>query len=196
MVDSIDAILMGSGYSMRFGESDKLLHPFRGRALASHILDTVLATGCFTRVIFVAANPLVADLADGLDVAVIRNDAPWRGQCESIRLGVEASSSDHYFFFPCDQPLISAEMIRDLADHAAYGLIVEPVVRDIPSSPVIFSSAFRDELLSIPDGESGRWVKSRHLDKVMQVEIKDWSAMFDIDTPCDLDQAYKWALNH
>jgi molybdenum cofactor cytidylyltransferase len=182
MKGGVDAILMASGFSVRFGEDDKLLYPFMGKPLASYTLSLALSFGGFSSVIFVAANPLVARIAEGSDAVVVRNDNAFRGQCESIRLGVGMASGDYYAFFPCDQPLLDASTLRLLLANVAPGGIVEPIFNGRPSSPVIFSKFFRDELLSIPDGESGRWVKHRHPDHVVQVRVPNEDALSDIDT--------------
>jgi molybdenum cofactor cytidylyltransferase len=75
--DCVDAILMASGFSRRFGEENKLLVPFRGKPLAAYTLDLVMglryaggAAGgeagpaCFGTVFFVAADPAVIALAE------------------------------------------------------------------------------------------------------------------------------------
>jgi molybdenum cofactor cytidylyltransferase len=180
---------MASGLSERFGEADKLLYPFGGRPLASYTISLAVSLGEFSRVILVAANPLVAELAEGFGVSVIWNANPKRGQCESIRLGAASSSADQYFFFPCDQPLLDARTARMLMARAGHGRIVEPTAGGRPSSPVIFSSEFRGELLSIPDGESGRSVIRMHPDRVAHVEVPDGLALADIDTLSELEFA-------
>ena len=186
MTGTVDAILMASGASVRFGKDDKLLYSFMGKPLASYTLSLVLSFGGFNSVIFVFANPQVASLAEGSDVVMVQNRNPSRGQCESIRLGVSMASGDHYAFFPCDQPLLDDSTLRILLANVAQGGIVVPVFNGRTSSPVIFSKAFREELLSIPDGESGKWVKGRHPERVIQVAVPNGRALSDVDTPAEL----------
>jgi molybdenum cofactor cytidylyltransferase len=187
-LEKIDAILMASGFSARFGEADKLLYPFRGKVLASHTLSLVLSIREFCSVIFVAANPSVASIAEGKPVTVVRNERPFRGQCESIRLGVGMATGDHYAFFPCDQPLLDADTVRLLLANAAPCRIVEPVRGGCSSSPVIFSAKFRGELLSIPDGKSGKWVKRMHPDCITRIKVRDEKILSDIDTLPELER--------
>jgi molybdenum cofactor cytidylyltransferase len=86
-------------------------------------------------------------------------------------------------FFPCDQPLLDEATLALLIAHRGKGRIVEPVFQGKPSSPSLFSSVFRDELLSLGPGERGRDIKQRRRDLVVRVEITCPSILDDIDTP-------------
>jgi molybdenum cofactor cytidylyltransferase len=106
--------------------------------------------------------------------------------CESIRLGVEAAAADHYLFMPCDQPLLDAATAAAVAARRAPGRIVVPFHRGEPGNPVLFSAHFRDELLTLPDGDSPRILKKRHADRVVPVEIDAPLPLRDMDTEKDL----------
>jgi molybdenum cofactor cytidylyltransferase len=183
MNDTIDAILVASGFSRRFGDANKLLAPFRGKPLSRHTLDLVCGLSCFQRVLFVVADDAVRVLADGLAVSVIRNEHPERGQRESIRLGVSASDAAYYFFFPCDQPLLDEITVRAILSRRAYGRIAHPVFQGKPASPTLFSAAFREELLSLAEGEHGRVIKQRHPESLFAVEVASPLVLRDVDTP-------------
>ncbi|GHV11148.1 hypothetical protein FACS189491_01870 [Spirochaetia bacterium] len=198
-MDRVDAILMASGFSSRFGDENKLLIPFRGKPLVRHTLELAARlsgaeepalagegggnSGFFHRVFFIAADTRVAAQAADLPVTIIRNHHPDLGQRESIRLGVSASEAEHYLFFPCDQPLLDEATLTLLLDHRSEGRIVEPVFLGNPFSPTLFSSSFREELLILGPGEHGRDIKRRHRDLVVGVEIADPSILEDIDDP-------------
>jgi CTP:molybdopterin cytidylyltransferase MocA len=117
-------------------------------------------------------------------VKVIRNDHPEKGQRESVRLGVEASSTNWYLFFPCDQPLLDAEtVLRIIGEAKTEGRIIQPSFRGRPGNPVLFSAAFREELLSLKEGEHPRNIKERHPDAVYSIELENETALFDADDP-------------
>jgi molybdenum cofactor cytidylyltransferase len=182
---NIFAILMASGFSRRFGSENKLLVPFRGKALARHTLDLVCGMDCFREIIFVAADERTAALAGGLPSRLVRNTAPERGQRESIRLGVEAAgagAASWYLFFPCDQPLLDAAVIRLILDARRPGCIVQPCYRGKPGNPALFSGVFRRELLSLGRGERGRDLIRRHPESLVRVEIAE--ALFPRSFPC------------
>jgi molybdenum cofactor cytidylyltransferase len=213
--DRIYAILMASGFSKRFGERNKLLAPFRGKALARHTLDLVCGPDsgldCFYRIFFVAAEDAVLALAEGLALTTIRNEHPERGQRESIRLGLAATGSEnpgdggnnsgasdkegpakaeeYYLFFPCDQPLLNAATVHRIVAVRRPGCIVQPRYRGEPGNPVLFSGAFREELLSLALGERGRNVISRHRESLIRLELTEsprpppQNPLVDIDDP-------------
>jgi molybdenum cofactor cytidylyltransferase len=187
----IFAILMASGFSKRFGNENKLLVPFKGKALARHTLDLVCGLHCFSGVFFIAADDQVAALAGGLPVTLIRNTNPEKGQRESVRLGVEAagdSETAYYVFFPCDQPLLDSGTVRRILEERRPGRIVEPRFQDRPGNPCLFSGTFRDDLLTLKEGEKPRVIKIRHPDAVTAVEIVNPSALIDIDDPAMLGE--------
>lgn len=177
---------MASGFSRRFGEENKLLVPFRGKPLVRHTLElaaTLAEEGLFHRVFFITADTRVAAQAADLPVTHIHNDHPDLGQRESLRLGVDASDAEYYMFFPCDQPLLDQALLALLIGSRSEGRIVEPVFQGKPSSPTLFSAAFREELLALGPGERGRDIKMRRRELVIGVETADPSLLTDIDTP-------------
>ncbi|GHV54462.1 molybdenum cofactor cytidylyltransferase [Spirochaetia bacterium] len=188
-MDRVDAILMASGFSRRFGGENKLLVPFRGKPLVRHTLELAAGHygaacgGLFHRVFFIVADEEMAAQGADLPVTIIRNNNPDLGQRESIRLGVSASEAEFYMFFPCDQPLLDEATLTLLLARRSEGRIVEPVFQGRPSSPSLFSSAFREELLNLGPGEHGRDIKHRHRDLVIGVEVPGPSILADIDTP-------------
>lgn len=182
MDQSVDAILMASGSSVRFGAEDKLLAPFRGTPLVLHTVRLALQAGCFRHIFLVYARPEVAALAEGLAVCAIYNGNPGRGMCESVRLGVQASRAAHYLFFPCDQPLLPAEVVRSIVEQRRSGRIVVPSNGLAPGTPVLVSATFREELLSLADGETPRLLKKRHPEAVYTLRVASRRALMDVDT--------------
>jgi molybdenum cofactor cytidylyltransferase len=193
---------MASGFSKRFGEENKLLAPFRGKALARHTLDLVCGLGGLYRIFFVAAEDAVLALAEGLPLSPVRNGHPERGQRESIRLGLRAAgrggpgdgedpagAEDYYLFFPCDQPLLDAATVRRVMEARRPGCMVQPRYRGEPGNPVLFSGAFREELLGLAPGERGRQVIARHRERLIALELTEfphppsWNPLADIDDP-------------
>ncbi|MDR1445732.1 MAG: nucleotidyltransferase family protein [Treponema sp.] len=197
---AVDAILMASGFSRRFGGENKLLVPFRGKPLVRHTLELVSGIDCIKNVILVTSFDEVASealkLSNLRSIKIIRNDHPERGQRESVRLGVEASSAAWYLFFPCDQPLLDTETVMRIIGAAkTEGRIIQPFSRHAmqngpdgsgerrPGNPVLFSSSFREELLSLKEGEHPRDIKAGHPEAVYSIEVKNETALFDADDP-------------
>jgi molybdenum cofactor cytidylyltransferase len=199
---------MASGFSRRFGGENKLLVPFRGKPLVRHTLELACGIDCIKDVILVTSfDEVVSEalkLSHSRNIKIIRNDHPERGQRESVRLGVEASSADWYLFFPCDQPLLDTETVTRIIGAKSEGQIIQPFFRrgatrrsfrhatqnspdgfgeGCPGNPVLFSASFREELLSLREGEHPRDIKARHPEAVYSIEVENETALFDVDDP-------------
>jgi molybdenum cofactor cytidylyltransferase len=191
---------MASGFSRRFGGKNKLLVPFRGKTLVRHTLELACGIDCIKNVILVTSfDEAVSEalkLSHLRSIKIIRNDHPERGQRESVRLGVEASSADWYLFFPCDQPLLDTETVTRIIGAAkTEGQIIQPFFRHTmrngpggfcegrPGNPVLFSASFREELLSLQEGEHPRDIKAGHPEAVYSVEVENETVLFDADDP-------------
>jgi molybdenum cofactor cytidylyltransferase len=194
---------MAAGFSSRFGNENKLLVPFRGKALARHTLDLVCTMACFEEIFFVYADNEVATLAQGLPVLTVYNPSPEKGQGESALIGVRAADSMlspvkgeyltkadcYYLFLTCDQPLLDSGTLRLLLDAARPGCIIEPGCPGDKSGhhgPNVFSATLREELLALHPGKYPRLLKSRHPQAVITVEVPNPIVLKDIDTPSDM----------
>lgn len=184
---SVDAILMASGFSHRFGHQNKLLQPFCGKPLAQHALQLAAGFSGFAHVWFVYAAGSVGRLArPAPNVTPIQNQNPKRGSCESVRLGVLSSSAQHYLFMQCDQPLLDEATLRALLAQRAPGRIVVPSHGGQNGSPVLFSAAFRPQLLALQSGQNARSILQANPGAIVTVEIANPLPLADIDTPEDL----------
>ncbi|MDR1803319.1 MAG: nucleotidyltransferase family protein [Treponema sp.] len=180
----VAAILMASGFSERFGGQNKLLVDFRGKPLAHYTLELAAGMRFPGGIFFIASSGEVAALASDFDIVrVIKNTAPEKGLRESVRLGVEAAGTEpeYYLFFPCDQPFLDAVTVRRVLDARESGCIVEPHYGGRPGNPCLFSAAFREELLSLNEGETPRLIKTRYPQALRGVEISNPLALEDID---------------
>jgi molybdenum cofactor cytidylyltransferase len=193
-MDSVAAVLMASGFSRRFGGRNKLLEPFRGKPLARHTLDLAAALAASFKggIFFVVPDGEAASLAEGLSgLQTVRNNAPEKGQRESIRLGLEAAwafaAPAYFMFFPCDQPFLDAGTAGLILGARQPGRIVQPRCLGEPGSPVLFCRSFRDELLSLGQGGHGRDVILRHPGDLITIDIPcppgAPSPLTDIDDP-------------
>lgn len=194
MHDRIDAVLMASGFSRRYGCEDKLLRPFCGTPLAEHALRLCCGMGCFDSIRFVYASPEVGFLAKKYPVEAILNERPERGQCESIRLGILPSTADYYLFVPCDQPLLDAATVAAVLSKRQPGRIVEPFCGDKTGGPSLFASRFKPLLAALADNENARNIKRSHSQLVTRVEILNPLALFDVDTPDDFAYLEEYAV--
>lgn len=182
----VDAIIMASGFSRRFGNTDKLLYHIKGKPLAAYTLELMCDMPELKTVFFVCASDETAKLAANYPVRIIRNERPGRGQCESIRLGVSASAAKHYLFLPCDQPFLDKTTVLSIIALREPGCIVVPTHKGAPGMPTLFSSAFRTELLALRDGQNARIIRDSHPAALRTISIESPKPLYDIDSEEDL----------
>ena len=195
MADKVAAVLLASGFSKRFGGRNKLLILFRGKPLARYTLELAAGINFSGGIYLVAASDEVAALAaDFPSVMVIKNDAPEKGLRESVRLGVEAAGFgvDYYLFFHCDQPFLDSLTVRRILDIRRQGCIVEPCYQCRPGNPCLFPALFRNELLSLKEGETPKAIKARHPEAIIRVEVNDPLVLEDVDDEETLER-YKYS---
>jgi molybdenum cofactor cytidylyltransferase len=175
---------MASGFSERFGSLNKLLVNFRGKPLARHTIELAAGMHFPGGIFFIASSREAAGLASDFSaVRVIKNTAPEKGLRESVRLGIEAAGTkpEYYLFFPCDQPFLDAATMQRVLDARAPGRIVEPRYGGRPGNPCLFSATFREDLLSLNEGETPRLIQTRYPQALRGVEISNPLALEDID---------------
>jgi CTP:molybdopterin cytidylyltransferase MocA len=141
------ALVLAAGRGRRFG-GDKLLAPYRGRPLLSHVLD-VVAEGCSRQVldsglVVVAVNDDAAQiLGQKAGLTAVLNDAPGLGLSHSLRLGLEAlepltrNEGGAVLIFLGDQPLVQLGVVeRVIAAYRSSGAaVVRPRYQAHPSVP-------------------------------------------------------------
>lgn len=179
---TVDAILMASGFSKRFGDENKLTKKFNGIPLAQYTLQLVCDSRLYQNIYFITAEPEVAALCNGYSVHLLQNTNPKRGQCESIRLGSQASKADFLHFFTCDQPLLTQNVLQTILAHKQAKMITQPIYQNHPASPILFSNYFKPELMELKDGESGKNIKNRYPNSIISVEFDTPYILEDIDT--------------
>ena len=177
----IAIILEAAGDSKRFG-SNKLLHIMDdGRPMIASILDAVRPLEAYRKII-VTQYDEVAELAP--DFEIVRNDRPDLGISRSMQLGLTAAGdADAYMFCVCDQPGITAATLEKLIEAYKKGSagIVSLAWQGKMGNPKIFSSLYREELMSLSGDTGGRQIIDAHKKDLLLVEAESENEMKDID---------------
>ncbi len=184
--ESVDAILMASGFSRRFGQENKLLVSFCGKPLISYPLSLCCNSGLFRQVFVVAQDDAVMNIAQTFSSIVLHNKNAHLGNIESVRLGVQASLASHYLFVPCDQPLLDLETLQKIVDSRREGCIVQPCYKERVGSPVLFSASFKNTLCNLLPNQSARSLLSQYPKAVLPVHLTHEDPLLDADTPQEL----------
>lgn len=180
---NITAIVMASGYGRRMGRN-KLLLKYKNKTFIENILEKIKLCKFYSTII-IARDEKILRLAEALEFKTVNNKQPYKGQSESIKLGLNSSpSSDGYMFFTADQPLLDIETIDLLINtfnENKYSIII-PRFKERRGSPVIFPYKFLGELQKLEGDTGGKIVIDKHKDSIMFVDVKKEKVLMDIDT--------------
>ena len=178
----IAVILEAAGNSSRFG-SNKLLHVMDdGRPMIASILDAVRPLDVYKKIL-VTQYDEVAAMASEFDT--VMNDRPDLGISRSMQIGLSAAGdADAYMFCVCDQPGLTTDTLERLIEAYKKGTagIVSLAWQGKMCNPKIFSSRYKEELMSLSGDTGGRQIIASHTDDILLVEAESEDEVRDIDS--------------
>lgn len=178
-------IIMASGKSKRFG-ANKLLTDFNGKPLIAYAFDATEMLG--QNRLVVTIHPEIAHICKKQDIPFLLHNLPDRN--DMIRLGTGAikNKASHCLFLPSDQPLVSRETIGALLFCAKNtpDTIWRTCDQNTAGSPVVFPSAYFDDLSALPPKNGGNTVIQNHREHVRLLPVTQHYELADIDTPEDM----------
>ncbi len=191
----IGIIVLAAGPSLRFGETIKQLLTFNGVTLIRKATETALAAQLGGPVVVVvgASKDRVALEVVDLPVTVIENDSYEQGIASSIKTGLAAvhltqTEMDAVILLPCDQPLVSVMLLRQLAvtwAESGRGIVATRYEGQL-GTPVLFGWHYLDELLNL-DGDRGpKWIVMKH--KGDRNEVVFEPAALDLNSWRDVEE--------
>lgn len=180
------AVLLAAGYSMRFGDSNKLLASLRAKPVAAHaagLLSRLPLLAKFAVIQAADEDDTLADLfiADGF--ALIDNPCAEQGQDSSVRIGMARAldeDADAVLIFLADMPNVTEDHLHALAEAA------DPARAAISSNgahrspPALIPRKIATAILADPS----RSVRSM-IEPAVDVIASD-RLLADIDTKADL----------
>ncbi|MDD3336637.1 MAG: nucleotidyltransferase family protein [Eubacteriales bacterium] len=181
----IGAIVLASGNAARFEGGNKLLVPYEGVPMISHILS-VLPTSCFAKRLVVTRWEEVAELARKAGFEVLFHGEP--DISDTIRLGVTAlSDMDGCLFAVGDQPLLRPETVESVVEtfQAHPTRIVRAGKDGLVGNPALFPASYYPALCALPQGAGGNAIMKRYPEAVLVAQAQTQQELFDVDTRCD-----------
>ena len=184
----VGCVILAAGNARRFG-ANKLLAPYRGRALAEWALDAALAAG-LEPVAVVTQYPAVEALALARGFEICRNDRPELGISRSVALGAEALASrcGGLLFLAADQPRLSPGTLRKLAEDFAADPegIVAAAAGERRGNPAVFPASLCPELQALRGDRGGMQLIRRYPERVRWLPVPP-EELADVDSPADLE---------
>lgn len=185
----ICAIVLGAGLSSRMG-AQKLLLPFGGKTVISHIVDQLLAStvGEVHVVVGHQAERISAELS-GRALSIVNNPNYTSGMLSSVRCGLQnlPDKCRAVMVVLGDQPSVTTELIDQMLQSfaAAEKTILVPLYKGNRGHPILFSSLYLDEILTQYGDVGLRGLLHNHADDIFELAVSTASVLCDMDCPED-----------
>ncbi|HCO92904.1 MAG TPA: molybdenum cofactor cytidylyltransferase [Phycisphaerales bacterium] len=185
----ICSIVLAAGLSNRMGVQ-KLLLPFGGKTVISHIVDQLLASsiGEVHVVVGHEAERISAELS-GRAVSIVNNPNYKSGMLSSVRRGLRnlPEKCRAVLVVLGDQPSITTELIEQMLQSfaATEKSILVPLYKGKRGHPILFSERYRDEILAQYDDVGLRGLLHAHPDDVSELSVSTSAVLCDMDCPQD-----------
>ena len=185
----ICSIVLAAGLSSRMGVQ-KLLLPFGGKTVISHIVDQLLASsiGEVHVVVGHEAERISAELS-GRAVSVVNNPNYKSGMLSSVRRGLRnlPEKCRAVMVVLGDQPSITTELIEQMLQSfaATEKSILVPLYKGKRGHPILFSSQYRDEILTQYGDVGLRGLLRGHSGDIFELAVSTASVLCDMDCPED-----------
>ena len=183
------AIVLAAGLSSRMGVQ-KLLLPFGGKTVISHIVDQLLAStvGEVHVVVGHQAERIRAELS-GRAISIVNNPNYTSGMLSSVRCGLRnlPEKCRAVMVVLGDQPSITTGLIDQILQSfaATEKNILVPLYKGKRGHPILFSSHYRDEILTQYGDVGLRGLLHGHSDDTFEMAVSTASVLCDMDCPED-----------
>ena len=190
-------ILLAAGEGRRMGSIPKALIKKDGKSFLEHFcvaasqirpIELIVVTGYH-------ADEIEASLSGiqdaSMNIRIIRNPDPARGQASSVRIGLEGlhTEFDVLIMALSDQPYVGIDELRLLLaqfqQRSASQEIVMPIVNGHRGNPVLFSRKVVDEIKATPKMVCRAYM-DQHPQLIRYFETENTAFIQDVDTPADI----------
>ena len=180
----IAGLILAAGQSSRMGHDNKLMMPFRGKLMLSHVLDAAQSSNLFhVGVVVGYQSKTINKLILNQNFQYIKNKNWESGMASSIVAGIDhLSQFNGYLILLGDMPLITPDLINKIIDYGADDKIVVPIKNGKQGNPVFFGSDFREELMALSGDVGAKKVIKENQSSVVEIEIQSNAIFKDFDT--------------
>lgn len=190
-IQTIGAILLGAGFSRRFG-SDKRLHILNGETIAEQTLKIYREAFTHIRVITRPDDHMLNQHLDRFKVEIITAPDASGGMGYSLAAGFKNLDWDWAFVGLLDMPYLRVETLKSMICSIGTTGIIRPYHQPANADPITFGHPigwhrryFAQLRLSQGD-QGGRPLLERHQQDVLNLPFEDTGLFNDIDRPTDI----------
>ena len=186
----ITAIVLAAGESRRMGRQ-KLLLPYVGGTVVEYIVRQLQVCAVSDIIVVTGKDRegVEAVLASS-PVSFAFNAGYAQGMLSSVRRGIQAAprDTDGYLIVLGDQPSLRTAVVNSIIaafrENRSAGIVV-PIHQGRRGHPVLFSSTYREEVLSGLDDTGLRGLLGAHPEAVVEVSVDSDAVLRDMDYPED-----------
>lgn len=172
----------------------KLLLPFGKTTVIGHVVDELLRSELDNvYVVLGHEGNRISEELSGRPVTVVANPDYKLGMLSSVRCGLQAvpPQCDKVLVVLGDQPEITSELVNQMIQSSSTsdkGILV-PVYCGKRGHPILFSTLYRDEVLTSFDNTGLRGLLQSHPDDIFELTVSTPAILSDIDSPDDYRRA-------
>ena len=195
---NLGIIILAAGASTRLGKSKQLLE-WNGKTLLSNTISQAQSINLKELhrkdiyVILGADADRIAESIQHSSARIVPNEFWSEGIASSIRCGTEAlqhhGQYDAMMICLCDQPFITTELLERLIQtfiHSSKN-IVSAYYKGSAGAPVVFSSKYFSELLTLSGDKGAKRLIEKYVQDVETLQLENLG--IDIDTEDDYHRA-------
>ena len=190
MSGGVCAVVLAAGRSRRMGEGvQKLLLPLGGTTVIGQVVDALLGSDVEQVIVVAGPDTRVADALATYRVTTVRNVDPDADMLGSVRCGLRALPQDCGAVVVAlgDQPGLTSELVDEMlrAFRACGRGVLVPTHDGRRGHPLLFSTRYRDEVLTRFDGDGLRGLLRAHPGDVFEWRAPTAVILNDMDGPDD-----------
>ncbi|MDP3522325.1 MAG: nucleotidyltransferase family protein [Hydrogenophaga sp.] len=191
--EHVAAVLLAAGAATRMGRRPKCLLELGGQALIRRQVLALAQAGVAPVLVVLGHHAeRIARVLEDLPVCLVHHPAPDRGQTSSLHLGLQAlpDGAQAVLVALADQPLLTAQDIRDLLDafvaRPAGTQLLRPVVDGLPGNPVVFTRAVARAMVAGGPDMGGQQWQAAHPAQVLRWATPNSHYRVDVDSMDDV----------
>lgn len=192
----VSAIVLAAGLSSRMQGQQKLFLPYRNKTIFEQVVAELLASKASE--VIIVSSPLTHERIKSMSlpgITLVSNPDHTQGMTTTIQKGVQAAGQDADGYLIClgDMPRITSEeydqLIKAFASSYAEDskAILLPFHQGQKGNPVIFSSSYRNAILTHQDMEGCRGIVQSNKTHLTKVPMTTDHVLVDVDTPRDYE---------